>query len=475
MTSSIADASSVAAPGQTSQWRMATLIFIVTLIFFSAFTFRAIPPADPAQNLYQILTHDLGPRPVYIAYNVLGIGFTSAFAALGWPVDVGLNFMSAVFGALGATCAYLLAVALVSDRRMALTAVALTVLNGMYWYQAEIGDFYVTYTAISLLSMVCFVRKRYLYAGGSYGVALLADPLASLSVPFFLWMTWRERIGLRNFLWFVAAGSIVYLPVVMITFQEYFFGRMGIMPALLVEPVLSEGRFHLDFLRTLNHYVYIQVLSFNVGLLLIVYGVIDTFFRHRSIWMVAMSAALGPMAYAFFNHGSELHDAHAVGAIFFLALLGSLSLWHLCSHFLASQRRQALVVSLCLLIYGGWSYGFVVAPIGKDVVTMKKAFHQLEKELPADAVLLSAWGTTLHYNLYTRPFIDDQKYPDVMWTGRCYSVYRINASQFKEWLHGSAPVYLLDGVLWQGPLKEIVIDLLPPAVFSPAERGVAAL
>jgi hypothetical protein len=456
---------SVAAPPDASQGRMAALIFVLTLLFFSFFTFQAIPPADPAQNLYQILTRDLGPRPVYIAYTMLGILFTSAFSALGLPVDVGLNFMSAVFGALGAACAYVLALTLVRDRRIALTAVAITVFSGMYWYQAEIGDFYVTYNALSLLAMVCFVKGRYLYAGGTYAVALLVDPLAALVVPFFLWVAFRERIGSHNFLRFVGASAVIYLPVVGLTLQEYFFGRMGIMPALFVEPVLAEGRLHRAWLQTVSHYGYIYVLSFNVLLLLVVYGVIDTFFRHRTVWLVAMSAALGPMIYTFLNHGSELHDAHLLSAVFFLAVLASLSLWHLVSRCLASQTLQALAVSTCLVMYGGLSYGFVIAPIRNDVTAMKQAFLQLERELPAHAVLISSWGTSLHYNLYTRPFSYDETYPEVMWTGRCHNIFYITAPQFKEWLSSRAPIYLLDGVLWQGPLKEMVSDLLPAPVF----------
>ena len=464
MTRHCTDGLSAAVQPHVSQWYVAALIFVLTLLFFSLFIFQAIPPADPAQNLYQILTRDLGLRPVYIAYNVMGILFTSAFSALGLPVDVGLNFMSAVFGALGAACAYLLALTLVRDRRIALTAVAITIFSGMYWLQAEIGDFYVTYNALTLLAMVCFLRGWYLGAGVSYAIALLVNPLAALVGPFFLWVGYRERIGYRNFLLFAVASLAIYIPVVLLTFEEYFFGRMGIMSVVLNQRYTANQR-GWDLLRTINHYGYINTLSFNFILLFVVYGVIDSFFRHRAVWSVAMSAALGPMLYAFLSHGSEIHDAHQLGAIFFLAILASLSLWHLVSRLFASRTLQALTITVCLVLYGGLSYALIIAPMRDEAVTLKQAFLQLEQGLPADAMLIAPWGIALHYNLYTRPFRYDRPYPEVMWTGRCHNVHYLTAPQFKKWLGSSSQIYLLEGVYWQGPLKEIIRHLLPKTVF----------
>jgi hypothetical protein len=466
MTHSREEIASVAMQPSGLEWRTITMIFVLTWLFFSFFTFRVIPPGDPAQNLYHVLTQDLGPRPTFISYTIMGILFTSVFAALGLPVDVGLNCMSAVFGALGAACGYVIALTLVRDRRIALTAVIIMVLSGVYWYQAEIGDVYMTSYALGLLAMAGFLRGRYLFAGGSYAVALLAYPVAALVVPFFLWVAYRERIGMRNFLRFVFAGAAIYLPVILITFQEYFFGRMGIMPTLFVEPVATEGRLELDLLRTVNHFGYIYALSFNVMLLLVAYGFIDTFFRHRAVWSVAMSAALGPMLFGFLNQGTDLADPYFFASIFFLSILASLSLWHLFSRLFASRTLQALAIAGGVLIYGGLSYAWVVEPLRHDVVALKQAFLKLERELPADAVLLSSWGISLTYNLYTRPFIYDQPYPEVMRTGRCHNIERTMAQQIEAWLAERSQLYLLDGIFWQSPLKDTVKQLLPQRTYQ---------
>ena len=447
------------------EWRTVTMIFVLALLFFSLFTFRVMPPGDPAQNLYHVLTQELGPRPTFIGYTIVGILFTSVFSALGLPVDVGLNFMSAVFGALGAACSYVIAHTLVRDRHIALTAVSIMVLSGVYWYQAEIGDVYMTSYALSLLAIACFLRGRYVFAGGSYAVSLLAYPVAALVVPFFFWVAYRKRIGSRNFLRFVCAGVAIYLPVILITFQEYFFGRMGIMPTLFVEPVVSDGRLEVDLLRAVNRFGYIYALSFNVVLLVVAYGLIDTFFRFRAVWSVAMSASLGPMIFGFLNAGTDLADPYFFASILFLSLLASLSLWRLFSQLPVSRRLQTLVVTGCLLIYGGLSYALVVGPRQHDIAALKQAFLKLERELPTDAVLLSSWGISLHYNLYTRPFIYDQPYPDVMRTGRCHNIERTMARQIETWLADGSPFYLLDGIFWKSPLKETVQKLLPLRTF----------
>jgi hypothetical protein len=448
------------------EWRIAAVIFVLSLLFFALFTFRVLPPGDPAQSLYHVLTQDLRPRPTFIGYTIMGIFFTSAFSALGLPVDFGLNFMSAVFGALGAACGYLIAFTLVRDRRIALSAMLIMILSGVYWYEAEIGDLYMLSYSLSLLAMACFLGGRYLYAGWSYAVSLLTYPPMVLVVPFFLWVAYRERIGLRNFLWFACAGASIYVPVVLVTFQEYFFGRMGIMPTLLVEPVAAEGRLEVDLLRTVNRFGYIYALSFNLALLLVAYGLIDAFFRHRAVWAVAMAGALGPMLFGFLNQGTDLTDPYFFGSMLFLSILASLSLWHLLSRLVASRTLQVLVLTVCLVLYGSLSYALVVAPRRHDIVAMKQAFLTLERELPTDAVLLSTWGISLAYNLYTRPFISDQPYPGVMWTGRCHNIERTTAQHIKAWLSERSQFYVLDGIFWYSPLKETVGKLLPQRVFE---------
>lgn len=458
--------SPVTAQSLGREWRIATMLFVLTLLFFSLFTFRVMPPGDPAQTLYHVLTQDLRPRPTFIGYTIIGIFFTSIFSALGRAVDFGLNFMSAVFGALGAVCGYLIALDLVRDRRIAFTAAIVMALSGVYWYQAEIGDLYMASYSLSLLAMACFLRGCYLLAGGSYAAAALVYPNAVWVVPFFLWVAYREQIGIRNFFLFVFAGAIIYLPVVLINFNEYFFGRMGILLSLFSEPVVSEGRLENDMIRTVIQFVYLYAQSFNFLLLFVAYGLIDTFFRYRAVWLTAMSASIGPMLFGFLNQGTDIEDPYFFSSILFLSILASLSLWHLLSRLFAPAILRSLIVTISLLIYGWLSYALVVGPRRDDTVTMKQAFLKLERELPADAVLLSSWGISLTYNLYTRPFIYNQPYPDSMWTGRCQNIYRIRAKQIEEWLADRRRVYLLDGIFWKTPLKETVGKILPERLFQ---------
>lgn len=191
---------------------------------------------DSAVYNQQIDDRDLSHRSTHLGYFALGVVFN---ALLPFGTDLNMNVMVLVVGFLGLCAVYSTARLFGASRVAASAAVLLAFglpsqVRGMLLSEVDVVS-----VAFVALAFACFQRDAALIAGALFGFAVLVTPLSGpLLVLFVLSASVRAIANsaalagqFRKLLAFAAGALLIFLPPVLLRFQDYVYGPRGIVNA----------------------------------------------------------------------------------------------------------------------------------------------------------------------------------------------------------------------------------------------------
>lgn len=220
---------SVADRPSRRMWVLA--LSVVSLLYFLAnvdFLIRG----DATTYATYILLGKFDDITLHLGYYLLMYAVQHGIAApLGVPVQETMALANVAFGAASVALVFLLADVLQPSRLVSiLTAVSFT-LSGRVLMNATSSEIYMLQTACVLWSMYMYVTERAVAAGAVAGAALLVSPLSAFAFAFFPAWELTRPAGVRwqYFGKFVLAGTVVYLPYLVIDGRELLWGRRGLL------------------------------------------------------------------------------------------------------------------------------------------------------------------------------------------------------------------------------------------------------
>jgi len=228
-------------------------VFLLFIALFAAHLPLVRPllqNGDAAVYNQQIDDRDLSHRTTHVGYIALGIVFNRL---LPFSTDLNMNLMLLIIGVLGLAAVYALTQRLSGSRIAALAVVPLALglpsqVRGMLL--SEVDCVSVAFVA---LAFACFQRGATLAAGLLFGYSVLVTPLSGpLLVPFLVTaavQAFARRRGalwqqVQRLWWFGSAALLVYVPPVLLHFQDYVHGPRGILNAPRESFSVSRGLAH---------------------------------------------------------------------------------------------------------------------------------------------------------------------------------------------------------------------------------------
>lgn len=205
-------------------------------------------------------------------------------AVLGIPIHEMLAYANVAFGALATGVVFLLAEALLGSRLVAVITAVYFAIGGRVIMNATSSEIYMLQTLVVTSSMLLYVHERPFVAGLMAGFGLLVSPLSAFAYLFF--PAWElTRPNGRNWQTFgllVAGGTLVYLPYLLMWWQELFWGRRGLLSIREVTPI--------DLREMLANSVKYQIKHFSALLLLLPVGIAAWRSYTRLLWLTAAVA-----------------------------------------------------------------------------------------------------------------------------------------------------------------------------------------
>lgn len=231
------------------------LCFLALFVVHASLLRPLLQNGDSAVYNVQIETHDLRDRSTHVGYFALGMLFNML---LPFGTDLNMNVMVLVVGFLGLAAVYATAKWLSGSRLIALTPVVLALglpsqVRGMLLSEVDVVS--VAFVAIAF---ACFVRGAALAAGLFFGFSVLVTPLSGPLLMLFLLYFKAGRAGAlraliahaRKLATFGVAALLVYLPPVLIDYQDYVYGPRGLVHAPRSSMSVPQRIVHsVDFMR----------------------------------------------------------------------------------------------------------------------------------------------------------------------------------------------------------------------------------
>ena len=211
------------------------LLFVALLLAHTSLLRPVLQNGDSAVYNQQIEGGDLSGRTTHIGYIALGV----VFNRLPFGTDLNMNVMVLTLGILGLAAVYASARTLSGSRWLALASVVLALgvpseLRGMLLSEVDVAS-----ASLIALAFACFLHGAPLIAGLVFGLSVLVTPLSGPMLVVFLLTVSVSPSGLkatllghaRKLAIFGAAACLVYLPPVLLHYNDYVYGGRGLMHA----------------------------------------------------------------------------------------------------------------------------------------------------------------------------------------------------------------------------------------------------
>jgi hypothetical protein len=381
---------------------------------------------DAAEAFCIAASRQLGQLPCFFLHHLLATPLIALCSALGVAEEYGFNLLS-----LAAACGAVffsrkLAEALGLGPRAAALCGLVTAFSGLFWLNAVNGDVYMLWTFFILGSFVAFERGRYIASGVWLGLAALTYAGAGYCLPYFLYYLARgpktRRLGVLK------VGVVAFalcLPLWVATYEEYFFGRMGILESAKTATENPHPAGALSELTKKLAFLGFGVLqSFNVLLPLLLVGGFLAFRRIRDgklpfdVWIAIGLGSLYP-TYLY----TTMRAADDIYTLPFLPVLAALVA--LAADRVLDLRRGPALVVACGLGFVAFSGLKVVLPFGRALAGYYSLYRSLGSDPRFQRVngqprLFCTWTDTVLLNVVVaRTSGQSLQYPDSMYGGPC--------------------------------------------------------
>ncbi len=408
---------------------------------------------DPADTLHQVLSSDLGHRPVMFLNLVSTLVFVRSLGVLGVEPASAFCLHGCVWGAVGAVALYLFMRELSFSRDVSRTGAGLLAFGGMYWWQAEKADVHVMWMAFMLLAGYLLLKRRYAIAGLSTACALATYPIAALFIPVLVGLLVLNGTPRRARIVFAVCAALPYFTLVAASRNEYLFGRWGILAALLYKGgTLGEASV------ALSHHLLVwglmSVRSFHIGWLLLPVGLWSgrKMGRVRRDLLILTVLGAGPLLLSLVSPFEE--QGYIMGFLPWLCIWGALAFQHV-----RDRRRQA--ASLCFVaLFGVASYVLVVSPGQHDLANIRSAAIAMREGVGQSAVYISTYSLAAPFSLYLCGFRPEIPYPQSVWGPQCVSEDSVSVQQIARWLGEGKRVFHIVQPERTDPVRDLVKAVL---------------
>jgi hypothetical protein len=416
-------------PTAPARWREIIAIVVAGLVFFGLnvdFTLYG----DAAMYADFVVLRKFDELTLHIGYYaVLYVADLVARDLAGVPIHETMVWLNVFAGAATLAIAYLLALELLNGRREALLTTALLAVSGRFISNSTESEMYMVQTFCVLTSFLLYSREQPWSAGVFAAFGLLVSPLSAFAYLFFpaLDVVTAGRIRLALFLRAVAAGTVIYLPYLVIDGHELFYGIRG----LLVVSKLA----HLDPRATLFNFPKYQFEAYST-LLLLVFPALLAFRQRRAFIIVALAVAI-PHLYIILKLTGE-DNVFILNTDFFF--VGALVCgWSELVRRFRSVLLASVPIAGHLVIYGAAGLLFTSDHHRTYQQELRSIADTYIKANPA--VLITDWGTKQAFVFYGRDsaatVVADEKLAE--------QVYDIqNAKDMRKGSLAVDQLYLLD-------------------------------
>src|SRR5690606_32184234 len=264
------------------------------------------------------------------------------------------------------------------------------------------------------------------------------------TAPFYVIAAVWKRYRVREMLPMPAFAFLVYAPPVLILFQEYFWGRMGIFQAANnLDGIFNESMNGFQF-HILARGGFYLLSSLHLALPFLALGAVLTA-RRRHV-LIALALSLVPIP--LWNHFLQANftDSYLITVYPWLGLLASVGLGSAARR-IGSLRLRAAVLASFFALYGTLSFTSWVDPIHRRSDELQSLAESLESRRSSSDRVFGSWGTAVRYNWYTTGTLRD---------GACDYYERTDRELLLRRLSEPGGVYVIDEVPLSTPLKRLV-------------------
>ncbi len=392
--------------------------FLSPLVVYILTLAPTIYTEDSAEFVTAAATLGIGHAPGYPLYVMMGKLFTwLPIATIVWRV----NLLSAVAGALAVAMLYLIIKKLTSNKIIALASSQALAFSAVFWSQSVIAEVYTLNAFFSLLSLywlllwqeskkICYLYSIFFLLGLAAGNHQLILMLVPVYLIYIYFNRLDKKLKLRNFLILlgllvVGLGIYLFLPLRSLmnpaldignpeTLSSWFrhlarlhYNDWGLL-------TVSGSKWALFFSFCQNILEQFSWLAIMIGLLGLV------FYRQRQIsWLflgiilcqsvsIILLRNLGWSETTAYIYRVYYLVVYAVVVIFIA--LGLDWLWQLLKTKLKFSLKSGVIIGSIILLWPAsylWS-NWTTNDLSKKTL-IADYFHQLLKELPAQAVLVA--------------------------------------------------------------------------------------
>lgn len=389
---------------------------------------------DAAEAYCIVTSGEVHRLPCFFLHHLLAASIIRACSWVGAPSGVGFNLLSFLAACGVVFLGHRLLGQLGLGERASFVGAFTIAFSGLFWVHAVNGDVYVIWSFFCVGSFVCFERSSYLTSGLWLGLAAMTYPGTGFYLPYFGYYVVRgprtRRLGVAK------AGIIAVLvcvPLWLATYQEYFFGRMGILASASSASLLTTAGASGPS-RALAFLAFSVTYSLNFLLLPAIWGaglVVARALRGQLNADALAALSLGAIYPAYlFGTAGTMDDAYVLPA----APLAGALVGVACDK-VSESRRGALVVAVILVLFVSFSALVVVRPFGRALTRYHNEYRALgldAKLEPSDGVprLWCDWASTVILNIVIHESLGHAiEYPRSMYEGPCGDIEQLSDAQ----------------------------------------------
>lgn len=190
---------------------------------------------DAAVYNEQIAQGVINVRTTHIGYLLLGIVFNGI---LPFGIERNLNLMTLAFATVGAVSLFTIAKRTGAGTWLSLFAPLLAFSSQPFLRGAVLAEVDGVACGLILLAVAAWIHAHRVLAAVAFGLGMLVTPLTALSLPAIVCTSsdpsrtpQKLPIRIRNLGLFGAVSFLVYLPLVVTHWQDYWHGGRGILQA----------------------------------------------------------------------------------------------------------------------------------------------------------------------------------------------------------------------------------------------------
>lgn len=368
----------------------AGIIFIASLTIFLSLTTNCLPiNGDATAYNQQVEELDLSQRTVHWGFMAVGILFTSIIP---FPVDLSMNILAAILGAVGTSATFLICYKLTNDKTSSYLSSVILISSSTFFENSIFINIYHAQTIFILLSVTLWIyKKNDIVAFMMILIAQLINPTSIVALPLYF----LSSLTFRRILNFILYVIPIYVIFLFLNKTDFFYSPRGVF-AVTNHNIYNYYPFFWRLKDTMYHLTYdfnYTIIFLTIGIGYFIYLRNYTYYKYILIGIILFTGLIYCMPDNWYPKIQVFFPWLAVCGGIIIAEVRNKLKYRILYFILSGLLCLALTFSV---------YKCICYVNNKRVLNnqFKEFCINLNKRNKNDIVVVSDWGKSLIYERY---------------------------------------------------------------------------